>query len=327
MVNPEMNLAGNLFAKDIEQAPIRNGYGEGLIELGKIDENIVVLCADLTDSTHSALFKDRFPERFIEIGIAEQNLVTIASGLAAVGKVPFVASYAMFCPGRCWEQIRTTISYNNRNVKIAGAHAGISVGPDGATHQALEDIALMRVIPNMVVVVPCDAREARKATVAVGGTKKPSYVRFARDKSPLYTTERTPFKIGQAEIFRDGQDVAIIACGIVVYQALLAARELEKEHIEATVINSHTIKPLDTKTIIAAAKRTGAVVTVEEHQITGGLGGAVCECLSENYPVPVRRIGVKDRFGESGNTDELLEAFGLTFRDIMKAAREIIKKK
>jgi transketolase len=327
MINPKMNLAENLFNKDIMQLPIRNGYGEGLVELGLANENVVVLCADLTDSTRSAVFKDRFPERFIEIGAAEQNMVTVASGLAAIGKLPFVSSYAMFSPGRCWEQIRTTISYNNQNVKIAGAHAGISVGPDGATHQAIEDIAIMRVIPNMVVIVPCDAIEAKKVTIAVGQIKTPSYIRFARDKTPVFTTRKTPFSIGKAEIYREGKDVAIIACGILVYQALLAANELSKQDIEATVINSHTVKPLDNKLIVDAAKTTGAVVTAEEHQMVGGLGGAVCECLSENYPVPIKRIGIADRFGESGKTVELLEKFGLTHSHIVSAAKEAIKDK
>ncbi|MEE9551977.1 MAG: transketolase C-terminal domain-containing protein [Gammaproteobacteria bacterium] len=327
MINPKMYLAEDLFNKDIRQVPIRNGYGDGLVALGEVNENVVVLCADLTDSTRSVVFKDRFPERFIEIGAAEQNLVTVAAGLAAIGKLPFVSSYAMFSPGRCWEQIRTTISYNDQNVKIAGAHAGISVGPDGATHQAIEDIAIMRVIPHMVVVVPCDAVEAKKATIAVGQIKTPSYIRFARDKTPVYTTEKTPFSIGRAEILREGKDVAIIACGTLVYQALLAANELSRQDIETTVINSHTIKPLDNKTIIDAAKATGAIVTAEEHQMIGGLGSAVCECLSENYPVPVKRIGITDRFGESGEPIELMEKFGLTHSHIISAVKEIIKDK
>ena len=325
MINKKMYLVDDLYGEDIKQAPTRDGYGNGLIELGEEDRNVVVLCADLTDSTRSKYFEDKFPDRFIEIGVAEQNLVTVASGLAAVGKIPFVASYATFCPGRCWEQIRTTICYNDRNVKIAGAHAGISVGPDGATHQALEDIALMRVLPNMVVVVPCDANEAKKATIAVGKIKKPAYVRFARDKTPVFTTEKTPFELGKAEIYKDGKDVTIIACGPLVYQALLAAKELEKERIEATVINCHTVKPLDGKTIINAVRKTGAVITVEEHQITGGLGGAVSEYLSENYPVPLKRVGIRDRFGESGAPNELLKKFGLTYIDIMEAVKSVLR--
>ena len=327
MLNKRMHLATNLYAGDIERTPTRNGYGAGIIELGEKDKNIVVLCADLAESTRNLLFKEKFPQRYIELGVAEQNLVTVASGLAAVGKTPFVASYAMFCPGRCWEQIRTTICYNERNVKIVGAHAGISVGPDGATHQALEDIALMRVLPHMVVVVPCDANEARKATVSVALLPQPAYVRFAREKTPVFTSAKTPFKLGRAEIYREGQDVAIIACGPMVYQALLAAKKLEKEGIEATVINSHTVKPLDAATIIKAAKQTGAVVTVEEHQIMGGLGSAVAECLSENYPVILKRVGIRDRFGESGEPDELLEKFGLTSVEIAKAATGVLRRK
>ncbi len=327
MINEKMHLVEDLYREDIKQVPTRDGYGHGIVELGESDKNVVVLCADLTDSTRSNLFKDRFPERFIEIGIAEQNLVTVASGLAAVGKTPFIASYAMFCPGRCWEQIRTTVCYNNQNVKIVGAHAGISVGPDGATHQALEDIAIMRALPNMVVVVPCDVNEAKKATIAVGEIKKPAYVRFARDKTPVFTTEVTPFKLGKAEIYRNGKDVTIIACGPLVYQALLAARELEKEKVEATVINCHTIKPLDTETIVKCAKKTGAVITVEEHQIIGGLGSAVAECLSENYPVPMKRVGVMDRFGESGEPNELLQKFGLTCPDVVESAKRVLRLK
>lgn len=327
MIDKRMHLVEALYAGDIPQAPTRNGYGSGLVALGEKDKNVVVLCADLTDSTRSKLFADKFPERFIEIGVAEQNLVTVASGLAAVGKIPFVSSYAMFCPGRCWEQIRTTICYNDRNVKIAGAHAGISVGPDGATHQALEDIAIMRALPNMMVVVPGDAIEAEKATIAVGKTKGPAYVRFTRDKTPLFTTEATPFELGKAEIYRDGGDIAIIACGPVLYQALLAAKELEKERIEAMVINCHTVKPLDSETIIKAAKKTGAIVTVEEHQVTGGLGGAIAECLAENYPVPLKRVGIEDRFGESGKPEELLEKFGLTYVHIIESVRGVLNRK
>lgn len=327
MLNKSVFLVDDLYDNGIKQLPTRDGYGHGLVELGEENDNVVVLCADLTDSTRIKLFKDRFPDRFIEVGVAEQNLVTLAAGLAAVGKIPFVASYAMFCPGRCWEQIRTTICYNEQNVKIGGAHAGISVGPDGATHQALEDIAIMRVLPNMLVIVPCDTIEAQKATVAAGKKSMPAYIRFARDKSPVMTTEKTPFTIGKAEIYREGTDVAIIACGIVVYQALLAAKQLEAENISAAVINSHTIKPLDLETIINVARNTGAVVTVEEHQITSGLGSSVAECLAENYPVPMRRVGIMDKFGESGKPDELLEKFGLTTANIIESVKNVLKAK
>ncbi|MFC2013547.1 transketolase family protein [Chloroflexota bacterium] len=327
MINKRMHLVDELYREDIKQVPTRDGYGYGLIELGEKDKNVVVLCADLTDSTRSKWFKDKFPERFIEIGVAEQNLVTVASGLAAVGKIPFVASYAMFCPGRCWEQIRTTICYNEQNVKIAGAHAGVSVGPDGATHQALEDIAIMRTLPNMVVVVPCDVHEAKKATIAVGRIRKPAYVRFTRDKTPVFTTEATPFRLGKAEIYREGKDVAIIACGPLVYQALQGAKELEKDGIKAVVVNCHTVKPLDDETITKVAKKAGAVLTVEEHQIIGGLGSAIAECLSENYPVPLKRVGINDRFGESGEPNELLEKFGLIHTNIAKSVRELLASK
>lgn len=327
MLNKNMFLVDDLYDDSVQQLSTRDGYGHGLVELGEENENVVVLCADLTDSTRIKLFKDRFPDRFIEVGVAEQNLVTLAAGLAAVGKIPFVSSYAMFCPGRCWEQIRTTICYNEQNVKIGGAHAGISVGPDGATHQALEDIAIMRALPNMLVIVPCDAVEAQKVTVAAGRMDKPAYMRFARDKSPVVTTGKTPFTIGKAEIFREGKDVAIIACGILVYQALLAAKELEGENISVAVVNCHTIKPLDVETIINVARNTGAIVTVEEHQVIGGLGGAVAECLVENYPVPMRRVGIMNTFGESGQPSELLEKFGLTSMNIVKSVKDVLKAK
>ena len=263
-------------------APTRDGYGKGLVEAGEKDQRVVVLCADLTESTRSHWFAEKFPERFIEIGVAEQNLALVASGMANYGKIPFISSYATFSPGRNNEQIRTNICINNVPVKIAGAHAGISVGPDGATHQALEDIGLMRQLPRMVVVVPCDAIEAQKATVAVAFNNAPSYVRIGREKSPVITTPETPFAVGRAEIFRDGTDAVIIGCGILLYNALMAAEELSKEGIECIVINNHTIKPIDEATIIAAAQKTGAVVTVEEHQVRNGLGSAVAEVLAKN---------------------------------------------
>ncbi len=341
------------------EAPTREGYGQGLVLAGEADPRVVVLCADLTESTRSILFKDKFPDRFVEIGVAEQLLATVASGLANYGKVPFISSYAAFSPGRNWEQIRTTIALNNQPVKIAGAHAGISVGPDGATHQALEDLALMRVLPNMIVIYPCDALEAKKATLAAAQNGKPTYLRFNREKTPLFTTEKTPFEIGKAEVFREGRDVTIIAGGPLVYQALLAAQRLDagstvdhsslKESalfikkdqganlnvqngkvspariISCEVINCHTIKPLDGETILKSVKKTGCVVTVEEHQIAGGLGGAVSEFLSEVYPVKIKRVGMKDRFGESGEPEELLHKFGLDAEGIAKAVLEVIQ--
>lgn len=319
MINKDLFLSKKILTKEVGMEATRQGYGEGLLEAGRKNPNVVALCADLTESTRTEAFAKEFPERFVEIGVAEQNLVTVASGMAHVGKIPFVSSYGAFCPGRCWEQIRTTICYNDNPVKIAGAHTGISVGPDGATHQMLEDMALMRALPNMVVIAPCDSMEAKKATMAAAENGKPTYIRFAREKTPVMTTEKTPFEIGKSQVFREGKNVTIVACGPLVYEALLAAEEIDGE-----VINCHTIKPLDGETILESVKKTGRVVTVEEHQITGGLGGAVAEFLAENHPVPMRRIGVRDRFGESGEPEELLAKFGLKAKDIVEAVRQLI---
>jgi len=331
MINSKIKLNPKIFQDDIEQEPTRFGFGKGLVLAGKENKKVVALCADLTGSTKIDDFKKEFPDRFIEMGIAEQHMASLASGLAAAGKIPFIASYAMFSPGRNWEQVRTTICYNNVNVKIAGAHSGVSVGPDGATHQAIEDIAITRVIPNIIVLVPCDSVEAKKATLAAARIKGPVYVRFAREKTPIFTTEETPFEIGKAEIFWEPSDgkseVSIIACGPLVYKALLAASELEKKGIKTRIINNHTIKPMDETTIIQAAKDAGAVVTVEEHQIMGGMGSAVAEVLAKNYPVPVEFVGVEDRFGESGEPEELLKAFGLTEKEIIEAVKKVIKRK
>ena len=327
----------NMFNKNIfliedlskaEKTPTRDGYGKGLVDLGEKDERVVVLCADLAESTRSHWFKEKFPERYIELGVAEQNMATVAAGLANYGKIPFISSYAVFSPGRNNEQIRTTISLNNLPVKICGAHAGVSVGPDGATHQALEDIALMRVQPRMTVIVPCDTIEARKATNAsVLCCDGPVYLRFGREKSPVFTTEKTPFEIGKAIVLREGKDLTIFGCGALLYNTLIAAEELSKEGIEATVINSHTIKPLDVTTILNSVKETKAVVTVEEHQVAGGLGSAVAEALSQHFPAPQEFIGVHDRFGESGEPDELIEAFGMGVKDIKAAVLRVIKRK
>lgn len=328
MLNPNTKLAPDLFdAAKLQQKPIRDGYGDGLLMAGEANPNVVALCADLSESTRTQPFQKKFPNRYVELGVAEQNLATIASGMAAMGKIPYISSYAMFSPGRNWEQIRTTIAYNDQHVIIAGAHAGVSVGPDGATHQAVEDMAIMRVIPNMTVIAPCDAIEAKKATVAAMNLRGGVYIRFAREKTPVVTTEDTPFRVGRAEVFREGKDVAVIACGSLVWNALAAAEELSKEGIEATVINSHTVKPLDAETIAKVAKAVGAVVTVEEHQITGGLGSAVCEVLAEQCPVPVERIGVRDRFGESGEPNELVEHFGMGVGSIVEAARRAAGRK
>lgn len=317
-----VDIAGKL-----ETEPIRKGFGRGLKVAGEQNVNVTAACADLTDSTQMSLFKQAFPERFIEIGVAEQNLVTVGSGMAAMGKIPFVSSYAAFMPGRCWEQIRTTICLNDRPVKLIGSHAGISVGPDGATHQMLEDIALMRALPNMVVLAPCDSVEAEKMTLAMANDKRPNYMRLAREATPIITTDKTPFELGKAYVFEPGSDVTIIATGTMTYQALAAVEALFKDGIDAEVIHVPTIKPLDTATILKSVKKTGAVVTVEEAQISGGLGGAIAELLSENQPVPLKRIGMQDRFGESGEPNELLEHFGLDAKHIRLAAHTVIDKK
>ncbi len=320
-------LAPSLFTK-ASSAPTRDGFGAALLELGERDPRIVVLCADLAESTRTLAFKEKYPERYVEIGVAEQNLAAVAAGLAVYGKIPFIASYAAFSPGRNNEQIRTTISLNNVPVKIAGMHAGISVGPDGATHQALEDMALMRVQPRMTVISPCDAEEARKATLAAARHDGPVYLRFAREKTPLITSVQSHFEIGQANVLWDTEDteVVIVATGPLVHKALLAAQALEKD-IRTSVINLHTIKPLDEATILAAAEEAGAVVTVEEHQIAGGMGSAVAELLAREYPAPIEFVGVKDAFGQSGNPEELLEHYGMGVSHIAAAVRRVRERK
>lgn len=331
MLNPEAKLNPKLFGKDIEQIPIRKGFGEGLLSAGEADSNVVGLCADLTESTQMHFFAKKFPERFVQVGVAEQNLAGVASGMAAMGKIPFISSYAMFSPGRNWEQIRTTICYNDRPVKIAGSHAGISVGPDGGTHQAIEDIAIMRVIPRMVVLSPCDAIEAKKATVAAAKTGTPVYIRLAREKTPVMTSEATAFEIGKAQIFwqppAGSPDVLIIATGALVHKALIAAQNLEKEKIGTTVLNIHTIKPLDERQIIKSAKNAKAVVTVEEHQIIGGLGSAVAEVLARNFPMPIEFVGVKDQFGQSGKMEELLAHYEIDEKAICSAVKKVLGRK
>jgi transketolase len=307
--------------------PTRLGYGEGLVELGRRNPNVVVLGADITSSTNASMFKDEYPDRFFSIGIAEQDMVGTAAGLALTGKVPFVCTYGVFASGRCWDQIRTTVCYSELNVKIGGAHGGISVGPDGATHQALEEISIMRCLPCMTVVVPCDSTETRKATIAIGEMPGPAYIRFGREAVPVVTDENTPFTLGKAETFREGTDLSIIACGVMVYEALETAKNLEKEGISTRVINLHTIKPIDREAIVKAARETGAVVTAEEHQIYGGLGGAVAEVLVTECPVPVEMVAVKDRFGESGQPLELMVEFGLTHNEIYNAAKKVLARK
>lgn len=326
-LNATMHLADDLSPGAVEVVPVRDGYGKGLVVAGKVDERVVVLCADLSESTRSHWFAEEFPERFVQVGVAEQNMAVLAAGMASLGKVPFISSYATFSPGRNNEQIRTNVCLNNVPVKVAGSHAGISVGPDGATHQALEDIALMRVLPRMVVLVPCDALQAERATVAAAQNGQPTYIRLGREKTPVVTTERTPFQVGQAQVFREGDDVAIIACGAQVYDALLAAEQLSEEHVACTVINNHTVKPMDEETIVAAAKRCKAVVTVEEHQVAGGMGSAVAELLARRKPVPMAFVGMQDRFGESGSPSELLAHFGLDADGIAGAVREVLKRR
>jgi len=305
----------------------RDGYGEALVELGRTNSDVVVLCSDLTDSTRTNWFKKEFPDRFFEMGIAEQDMMNTAAGLSLAGKIPFASTFGVFASGRAWEQVRITICYANLNVKIGGSHGGITVGADGATHQGLEEIALMRIIPNMTVIVPCDAQETYKATMAAAGIFGPVYIRFGREKVPVITKPDNPFTIGKAYTMRDGKDIAIIACGLMVSEALEAAGALAKDGISARVINLHTIKPIDQEAIVKAARETGAVVTAEEHQVMGGMGSAVAEVVVRNFPVPMEMVGIQDRFGESGSAQELLKAFGLTGFDIMRAAKEVLERK
>ncbi|MBI5306423.1 transketolase family protein [Candidatus Wolfebacteria bacterium] len=325
MINKLAKLNKKIFEADIEQKPTRDGYGEGLLIAGEENKNIVVLCADLKESTRSLKFAEKFPERFIEMGVAEQNMAAVAAGLGISGKIPFISSYAVFSPGRNWEQIRTTIAYNDSNVKICGAHAGVSVGPDGATHQAIEDIAITRVIPGMKVIVPVDALEAKKAVIAASKIWGPVYLRFGREKTPIMTTEDTPFTPGKAYEIWSGKkpQVAIIGAGPVLHNALLAAKELEKEKISVIVLNCHTVKPIDEKKIIELAKKCGAVVAVEEHSVIGGLGGAIAEVLAKNYPVPMEFVGMRDVFGQSGDSNELIEKYGMGVYDIIKSVKNL----
>lgn len=320
----DLHLVDDVLAKDIIKEPIRKGFGRGLLEAGRQNDQVVAACADLTDSTQMSLFAKEFPDRYVEVGVAEQNLVTVGSGMAAMGKIPFVSSYAAFSPGRNWEQIRTTICLNDQPVKIVGSHAGVSVGPDGATHQMLEDIAIMRALPNMVVVAPGDSVEAEKATQALARDARPGYLRLAREASPIITTEKTPFQIGKAYVYAEGDDLTIVSTGAMTYQAMVAAEKLFKEGIDAEVVHVPTIKPLDGVTILKSAQKTKRVIAVEEHQINGGLGGAVAELLSEEAPTHMKRMGMRDRFGESGKPDELLEHFGLTAKHIMLEAHKLI---
>lgn len=319
------HLDKNVLSDKVLKEGIRAGFGKGLLEAGERDERAWALCADLTESTQMMHFAEKFPERYVEVGVAEQNLVTVASGIAAMGKIPFTSSYAAFSPGRNWEQIRTTICLNEQPVKIVGSHAGVSVGPDGATHQMLEDIALMRVLPGMVVVAPGDSIEARKATLALAeDDTSPGYIRLAREATPVVTTDKSPFDIGRAYVWRVGKDVTLLGTGTMSYQLLVAAELLSKKGIDAEVIHVPTIKPLDGATILASVSKTGRAVTAEEAQAAAGFGGTVAELLSAEQPVPLKRIGMQDRFGESGAPDELLDHFGLTGAKIAKTVQQFI---
>jgi transketolase len=327
MINPDAKLAANVFEKP-DMASTREGFGKGVVEAGKADERIVVLTADLAESTQAHHFQKAFPERFVQIGVAEQNLATVAAGMANYGKIPFFTSYATFSPGRNWEQIRTTIGINNFHAIVCGMHAGISVGPDGATHQALEDMALMRALPHFTVISPCDSEEGRKATLAAAKLGSPVYMRFGREKTPIMTTAETPFQIGKAQVFWRGENakVTIFSTGSLTHNALLAAQTLEKEGVQTIVVNVHTLKPLDPE-IVALAKQTGAVVTAEEHQVHGGLGGAIAELLAKNAPTPIEFIGVQDKFGQSGEAKELVEHYEMGATHIAAAVKRVLARK
>ncbi len=323
MVNPDAKLSDKVFDNDVEKKATRDGFGTGAVLAGTEDPRVVVLTADLAESTRADQFEKAFSSRFIEVGIGEQDMAGIASGLAAVGKVPFMTSYAAFNPGRNYEQIRTTIALNEANVKICGMHAGVSVGPDGATHQMLEDIGMMRMLPGMLVIAPGDAIEAEKATRAAAAYTGPAYLRFGRAPTPVFTTSETPFAIGKALLLweSDAPKVALIATGALSHTALVAARVLADDGIGTIVLHVPTIKPLDEEAIVKAAARAGRVITIEEHQIAGGFGSAVAELLAERHPVPVIRLGVSDEFGQSGTPEELLAHYGLDAVHICAAAR------
>lgn len=331
MLNQFLKLNTKIFNDDVERKSTRLGFGEGILSAGEENENIVALSADLKESTKIDLFAERFPERYIEVGIAEQNLASIASGIASMGKIPFITSYSIFNPGRNWEQIRTTICYNKQPVKIIGSHAGLSVGQDGGSHQALEDIAITRVIPNLVVISPCDKIEAKKATIACAKTNDPTYIRLARNDTPIITTEDTTFQIGKAQMFFIPEIglayVGIIATGPILYKAIIAARHLENKGIKTKVMNLSTIKPLDIEAIIALAKETKAIVTVEDHQIIGGMGSAVSECLGKFYPTPIEFVGIDDEFGQSGTPDELEKYYKIDIINIIEKVEKVLKRK
>ena len=310
-----------------KMVPTRDGFGHGLVELGKTNKDVVVLSADLTDSTRANWFKKEFPERFFCLGVAEQDMIGAAAGFALMGKIPFACTFGVFASGRAWDQIRVSVAYMDLNVKIVGTHGGISVGPDGATHQALEEISLMRILPNMTVIVPCDVFEAKKATISAANHKGPVYIRLGRSGAPVITKEEDLFRIGKASLLKDGKDVTIFACGQMVYESLVACDILGSDGIDARLINMHTPKPIDKDCIIKAAKETGAIVTAEEHTIAGGFGSAIAEVIAENCPVPLKFVGVRDKFGQSGEPDELFEHFDLKAKNIVQAAKDAIAMK
>lgn len=326
MLNKNMNLVEPFFPPKLK-APSRDGFGKALVELGEADNNVWVLTADVSESTRTHWFAEKFPKRFVQVGVAEQNLAGVAAGIAATGKIAFVSAYGVFSPGRNWDQLRVSVCYNNVPVIFHGSHTGLTVGPDGATHQALEDIAITRVIPGLTVLAPADMEEARKATKAAYALRKPVYIRTCREKIPVFTTEKTPFEIGKANIYREGEDVAIFACGPMVYESLLAAEQLQKEGISVAVIDCHTIKPIDRETIVAMAKKTGLIVSIEEHQIDGGMGSAIAEVLTEEYPIPLKRHGMRNMFGESGEAPELLKKYLLDATGIASVVKDAMKMK
>ncbi|GIW58833.1 MAG: transketolase [Candidatus Dojkabacteria bacterium] len=326
MIDDLENTLLNYTDQNLTKKPTRDGFGQGLLEIAKQNPNIVGLCADLTESTRMHWFAESFPERFIQVGVAEQNLIGVAAGLALEGKIPFAASYAVFSPGRNWDQLRVSVCYSNSNVKVVGGHAGLTVGPDGATHQALEDIAITRVLPNLVVISPADSEQARLATIAIANYEGPCYLRLSREASPVFTTPKTTFEIGKAQILKSGKDLTLIATGPMVYNALLVAENLKKDY-SVEVINIHTIKPIDCDSIVKSAQKTKKVVTIEEHQINGGLGGAVAEVLSEQCPTPLLRIGMNDSFGQSGKAHELLDFYGLNVDKILEKVKIFLNEK
>jgi transketolase len=329
--NPEqktaMNLVPDIFAATVPKKASRDGFGKALLELGEKDQNVWALTADVSESTRTHWFAEKYPDRFVQVGVAEQNLAGIAAGIAACGKQAYISAFAAFSPGRNFDQIRVSVCYSNSDVKIHASHAGLSVGPDGASHQILEDIAMMRALPNMTVLVPCDLEQAKKATLAAAKLKTPAYIRTSRENTPVFTTPQTPFEIGKANVYRDGKDVAIFACGLQVFEALKAAEELKKKGIDAAVIDMHSIKPIDEATIAQYAKKCGVLVSAEDHQVNGGLGGAIAEVLCESHPVPLVRVGVKDSFGESGNCAELYKKYSIDSAGIIKSVEEALRLK